>query len=107
MTSGMLRAAGDLWTLRGDCFWGGCTVENLHGKALWLQAIQDSVENIMEKREERADSGEDAECRIERESAEQIYVCACVPLSVTYISRKHSLYCMKAKMKSFLTCNHN
>lgn len=41
----------------------------------------------MEKREERADSGEDAECRIiEREREGQIYACVCVPLSVTYIS---------------------
>lgn len=43
----------------------------------------------MEKREERADSGEDAVCRItdrEREREGQIYACVCVSLSVTYIS---------------------
>lgn len=38
-------------------YWGGCTVEKLHWEALWLQAIQNSAENIMEKREEIADSG--------------------------------------------------
>lgn len=84
MASGTLRAAGDLWTLRGVFLGGGCTVEKLNGEALWLQAIQDSVENIMEKREERADSGEDAVCRItdrererERDRFMLVFVCLC------------------------------
>lgn len=40
-----------------DFFKGGFWVEKLHGESFWLQAIQDSVENIMEKKEEIADSG--------------------------------------------------
>lgn len=52
--SGQLETSGP----REEAFWRGCTVENFFGRhSAWLQAIQDSVENIMEKREEIADSG--------------------------------------------------
>lgn len=57
MASGSLRAARDLWTMRGGFFGEAVQLEKLHWEALWLQAIQNSVENIMEKREEIADSG--------------------------------------------------
>ncbi len=77
-------------------FWGGCTVEKFNGEALWLQEIQDSVENIMEKREERADSGEDAECRIiererERESGTDLCLCLCASVSDLHILKTFSI----------------
>lgn len=50
--------------------------EQVHWETLRLQAIQNSEENIMEKREEIADSGGDATSRIiERERFMFVFAC--------------------------------